>query len=58
MKFREFEVDIKNDGDFEYLVISQVKVNENTGSISHSYITLERHQLFSLVDALLDIDGI
>lgn len=57
MKFREFEVEIKFDDGDEYLVISQKKANPFTGVITTAYVTLERHQLQSLLDALLIVDG-
>jgi hypothetical protein len=57
MKFREFEVDIKSHEGNEYLVISQKNVDTETGVLTNSYVTLERHQLDSLLHALFVLDG-
>jgi hypothetical protein len=57
MKFREFEVEVKSHDGNEYLVLSQKKVDPITGYVSTDYITLELHQLDSLIDALLIADG-
>lgn len=57
MKFRDFEVEIKSHDGIDYLVISQKKIDQITGQISLDYITLEKHQLENLIDALLIVDG-
>lgn len=53
MKFREFEVLKHKENNSNFVVISQKKYNDNY--VYKEYIVIEKHQLPSLIEALLAI---